>query len=166
MCKPTNPKTVLSLYYFLTPRRATTAREFRGETSDPAGHAAERHAECRRAASHRRRRRRLGRVAPGDVAGCSHKLLERCFLPQLGGRSYPTCCFFPRGKRADGHGVFANYHLNPIAAFLPGSPLLCAAELALDDRFHETTQSLLWPSIHRTRSFRASHMIRTLEALD
>jgi hypothetical protein len=28
----------------------------------------------------------------------------------------------------------------------------------LDDRFHEATQSLL--------SFRASHMIRTLEALD
>jgi len=36
----------------------------------------------------------------------------------------------------------------------------------LDDRFHETAQSLSWPSIHGMRPFRASHMIRTLEALD
>ena len=36
----------------------------------------------------------------------------------------------------------------------------------LDDQFHETTQLHLCHSIHRMRSFRASHMIRTLEALD
>jgi hypothetical protein len=36
----------------------------------------------------------------------------------------------------------------------------------LDDRFHETSQLHLGLSIHEMRPFRASHMIRTLEALD
>ena len=36
----------------------------------------------------------------------------------------------------------------------------------LDDQFHETAQSLSWTSIKGMRPFRASHMIRTLEALD
>ena len=36
----------------------------------------------------------------------------------------------------------------------------------LDDRFHETTQLHLGLSVHGMRPLRASHMIRTLEALD
>ena len=36
----------------------------------------------------------------------------------------------------------------------------------LDDRFHETTQLHLGLSVHGMRLLRASHMIRTLEALD
>ena len=39
-------------------------------------------------------------------------------------------------------------------------------KFGLDDRFHEITQLHLALSIHGMRPFRASHMIRTLEALD
>ena len=38
--------------------------------------------------------------------------------------------------------------------------------LSIDDRFHETAQLHLWSSTYEMGPFRASNMIRTLEALD